>query len=83
MLSRRNWLTELVGYVLRGGLSDDPDWAFDAAGEMYREWSDLDPGIAADSAFSPEVLRGHSHETVPCWRRRAELHGAESWQRHV
>ena len=54
MLSRRNWVTEFIGYVLRRGLSDDPDSVFDAAGELYPEWSDLDPGIAADSAFSPD-----------------------------
>jgi len=53
MLSRRNWVVEFIGYVLRRGLSDDPDSVFDTAGEMYPEGSDLDPGIAADSAFGP------------------------------
>jgi len=61
MLSRRNWVVEFLGYVLRRGLSDDPDWAFDTAGEMYPDWGDLDPGVAADSAFSPDALQGHSH----------------------
>ena len=54
MLSCRNWVTEFIGYVLRRGLSDDPDSVFDTAGEMYSEWSDLDPDVAADSAFGPE-----------------------------
>jgi hypothetical protein len=31
MLSRRNWVTDFIGYVLRRGLSDDPDWVFDTA----------------------------------------------------
>jgi len=48
MLSRRNWAIELIGHVLRCGLSGDPDWAFDTAGEMYPERGDLDPGVAAD-----------------------------------
>ena len=55
MLSRRNWGTEFIGYVLRRGLSDDADWALDTAGEMYPEWSELDPGVAAESAFSPDI----------------------------
>jgi hypothetical protein len=56
MLSRRNWVTEFIGYVLRRGLSDDPESVFGTAGELYPDWSDLDPGIAADSAFSPDGL---------------------------
>jgi len=51
MLSRCKLVREFIGYVLRRGLSDDPDWAFDPAGKTYQEWSDLDPGVAADSAF--------------------------------
>jgi len=57
MLSRRNWVTEFIGYVLRRGLSDDPDSIFNTAGELYQEWSDLDPEIAADSAFGPDGLQ--------------------------
>ena len=56
MLSRRNWVTEFIGYVLRRGPSDDPESVFGTAGEPYPDWSDLDPGIAADSAFSPDGL---------------------------
>lgn len=58
MLSRRNWITEFTGYVLRRGLSDDPERVFDTAGELYPEWGELAPSFAADSAFSPE---GKSH----------------------
>jgi hypothetical protein len=61
MLSRRNWVVEFIGYVLRRGLSDDPDRVFDTASEMYPEWNEVDPGVAAYSAFSPDVLQGHSH----------------------
>jgi len=35
MLSRRNWVTEFIGHVLRRGLSDDPDWVFDTASELH------------------------------------------------
>jgi len=57
MLSRRNWVTEFIGYVLRRGLSDDPDWAFGTASDLHPEWGDMDPEFAADSAFSAEVLQ--------------------------
>jgi hypothetical protein len=61
MLSRRKWVTQFIGYVLRRSLPDDPDWAFDTAGETYAEWNEVDPGVAAYSAFSPDVLQGYSH----------------------
>ena len=51
MLSRRNWINEFIGHVLRRGLSDDPDWAFDTASELHPEWGDMNPEFAADSAF--------------------------------
>jgi hypothetical protein len=57
MLSRRNWIAEFIGHVLRRGLADDPDWIFDAASELYSEWGDLDPELAADSAFDRQALR--------------------------
>ena len=56
MLSRRNWVTEFIGHVLRRGLSDDPDWVFDTASELHPEWGDLSPEFAADLAFGPEGL---------------------------
>jgi len=56
MLSRRNWIAEFIGYVLRRGLADDPDWVFDAASELYPEWYELDPKVAADSAFDRHAL---------------------------
>jgi hypothetical protein len=49
--SRRSWLTAFVGYVLRRGLADDPDWAYDVAEEVYPVWANCDPAAAADSAF--------------------------------
>jgi len=49
--SRRSWLTAFVGHVLRRGLADDPDWAYDVAEEVYPVWVDCDPEVAADSAF--------------------------------
>ena len=58
MLSRRHWVAEFIGHVLRRGLSDDPDWAFDVAIESYSEWGDIDPDFAAVSAFSPEAIEG-------------------------
>jgi len=58
MLSRRYWITEFIGYVLRRGLSDDPKRILEAAGELYPEWGELAPNFAADSAFSPD---GESH----------------------
>jgi hypothetical protein len=49
MLSRRNWVVEFIGYVLRRGLSDDPDWVFDTASELHPEFGNRK--FAADSAF--------------------------------
>ena len=57
MLSRRNWITEFIGHVLREGMADDPDRVFDSASELYWDWSDLDPELAADSTFSADDLR--------------------------
>jgi len=57
VLSRRNWITEFIGHALREGLADDPEWAFDVASESYSQWSDLDPEVAADSAFSSGMNR--------------------------
>jgi hypothetical protein len=57
MLSRHHWIAEFVGYVLRRGLSDDPDWVFSTASELHPEWGDLNPEFAADSAFGPEGLQ--------------------------
>ena len=57
MLSRRNWITEFIGHVLRRGHSDDPDRVFDTAREIYPELSDLPPDAAADSAFGPDGLQ--------------------------
>ena len=50
MLSRRNWINDFVGYVLRGGLSDDPDWAFDTASELHPKWGRPESRVAAVSA---------------------------------
>ena len=55
MMSRHHWITEFIGHVLRRGLADDPDWAFDVADESYTELGSLDPESAADSAFSPDA----------------------------
>ena len=44
-------------HVLRRGLADDPERVFDMAGESYSEWRDLDPDVAADSAFSSDMNR--------------------------
>jgi len=49
--SRRSWLAAFVGHVLRRGLADDPDWAYDVAEEVYPVWAGCDPEVAADSAF--------------------------------
>ena len=57
MLSHRNWVTEFIGHVLRRGASDDPDWAFNTASELHPDWGDVDPGVAADSAFGPDGLQ--------------------------
>ena len=54
MLSRRNWITEFIGHVLRRGLSDDPERAFDTAIEAYPQLGDVDPDLAADSSFAAE-----------------------------
>ncbi len=51
MLSRRNWITEFIGHVLRRGMSDDPDSAFDTASELHSEWGDFNPEFAADSVL--------------------------------
>ena len=56
VLSRRNWITEFIGHALRRGLADDPERAFDVASESYSEWGgDLDPHVAADSAFFSDM----------------------------
>jgi hypothetical protein len=55
MLPRHHWITEFIGYVLRGGLSNDPDWAFDTASELYPERGDKSPQFAADSASVPKA----------------------------
>ena len=55
MLSRRNWITEFIGHVLRRGHPDDPDWAFYTARKVYPELSDLPPDAAAESAFGMDV----------------------------
>jgi hypothetical protein len=49
--SRRFWLAAFVGHVLRRGLADDADWAYDVAEEVYPLWVNCDPELAADSAF--------------------------------
>ena len=58
MLSRRNWIADFIGHVLREGLSDDPDRIVDSATELYSDWGDIDPSFAADSAFSSESSAG-------------------------
>jgi hypothetical protein len=55
LLSRRNWITEFIGHALRRGLADDPERAFEVASESYSEWGNLDPDIAADSAFLSDM----------------------------
>jgi hypothetical protein len=57
MLSRRNWITEFIGHVLRKGLSDEPERVFHSATELYPEWKNVAPGSAADSAFGAESTR--------------------------
>ena len=57
MLSRHHWSTEFIGYVLRQGLTLDPDRAFDTAGELDPKWGDMNPEFAADSAFGPDRLQ--------------------------
>jgi hypothetical protein len=49
--SRRSWIAAFVGHVLRRGLADDPDWAYDVAEEVYPVWVNCDPEDAARSAF--------------------------------
>ena len=48
---RRSWIAAFIGHVLRRGLADDPDWAYDVAEEVYPVWVNCDPELAADSAF--------------------------------
>ena len=55
MLSRRPWIAAFIGHVLRRGHAVDPDSIFDTADEMYLDWRDSDPAIAADSAFGPTL----------------------------
>ena len=47
--SHRWWLAAFVGHVLRRGLPDDPDWAYDVAGEVYPLWVNCETELAADS----------------------------------
>jgi hypothetical protein len=49
--TRRSWIAAFVGHVLRRGLADDPDWAYDVAEEVYPVSAHCDPEVAADSAF--------------------------------
>jgi len=42
---------------LRQGLTLDPDRAFDTAGELHPEWGDMNPEVAANSAFGHEGLQ--------------------------
>jgi len=53
MLSRRPWIAAFIGHVLRRGHAVDPDWAFDTAGDLYLDWREVTPELAADSAFCP------------------------------
>jgi hypothetical protein len=56
MLSRHNWITEFIGYVLRRRLSDDPDRAFDKASDVYPALSDLPP-MPRPTPFDADVQR--------------------------
>jgi hypothetical protein len=51
MLARRRWIAAFIGHVLRRGLADDPDWAYDVAEEVYAVSAECAPEFAADSAF--------------------------------
>jgi len=63
MLSRRPWIAAFIGHVLRRGHAVDPDQAFDAAGDLYLDWRDVNPEFAADSTFGagPDAV----HSSVP------------------
>jgi len=37
MLSRHHWITEFIGWVLRQGVTLDPDRTFDTASELHPE----------------------------------------------
>jgi hypothetical protein len=58
MLSRRNWITESIGHVLRKGLSVDPDQVFDSVSQLYSDWADVDPDVAVDSVIARSLPRG-------------------------
>jgi hypothetical protein len=62
--SRRSWLTAFVGHVLRRGLADDADWAYDVAEEVYSIWANCDPEVAADSAFGVYDVLVESDATI-------------------
>ena len=51
ILSPRNWVTEFIEYVRRRSLSERPDSVSDTARDMYLEWSNLDPCVAAESVL--------------------------------
>ncbi len=51
-MSRRPWIAAFIGHALRGGAKTDPDSAFHVADSLFPESRDLDPEVAADSAFA-------------------------------
>jgi hypothetical protein len=52
-MTRHTWIATFVGHALLRELADDPEWIFDEAEELYYEMRDIDPRLAAESAFCP------------------------------
>ena len=65
MLSRRNWITEFIGHVLRRGISVDPDSAFDTASELHSELGDLNSQFGADSVLCLKALGQRQRAILP------------------
>jgi hypothetical protein len=59
MMRLQPLIAAFIGHVLRTGMADDPDWAFDAADELFPTLGELNPEFAADSAFGT----GHDEAT--------------------
>ncbi|MEP7302504.1 MAG: hypothetical protein ABI699_13365 [Caldimonas sp.] len=62
-MSRRPWIAAFIGHALRRGAETDPDSAFHVADSMFLESRQLDPELAADSAFG--ALRRHDAADGP------------------
>jgi hypothetical protein len=60
--SRHSWPAAFVDHVLRRGLADDPDWAYDVAEEVYPVWVNCDPEVAAELVFGVRAALASSSD---------------------